>query len=223
MALPTPIRSHTRPSSRTACSSGRRWRARRVQPTTRITRLSPPLHRPPPRRQAPGRLLPLASRAPKLAPLLHFAEALACRCQGGRYKDGQPRASCCRRHNSFTNYCRQTVWRVLGRVLSQTRSSLPKASSSTSSIDVDKVRKVLEGKAVLRVVDVDSNITQLEEGMKAVSLVSGRKSPSLKRSASSNASVETLEEGLKSMNLNHAGRKPRSVPLPLSLVSSASR
>lgn len=80
--------------------------------------------------------------------------------------------------------------------------SLPKPSSTTSSIDVDKVRKVLEGKAVLRVVDVDNNTAQLEEGMKAVSLVSGRKSPSLKRPASSNTSVETLEEGLKSMNLN---------------------
>ena len=80
--------------------------------------------------------------------------------------------------------------------------SLHKASPPTSAIDLDKVRKVLEGKAVLRVVDVDNNITQLEEGMKAVSLVSGRKSPSLKRSASSSASVETLEEGLKSMSLN---------------------
>ena len=80
--------------------------------------------------------------------------------------------------------------------------SFTKAPSSTSAIDVDKVRKVLEGKAVLRVVDVETNISQLEDGMKAVSLVSGRKSPSLKRSASSSASVDTLEDGLKSMNLN---------------------
>ena len=67
MALPTTIHSHTRPSSRTVCSSGRRWRARPVQPTTRTTRLSPSLRRPCPRRQATGRPHPLVSRAPKLA------------------------------------------------------------------------------------------------------------------------------------------------------------
>ena len=67
MALPTPILSLTRPSSRIVCSSGRRWRARPVRPTPRTTRLSPPLRRPSPRRQATGHPPPSASRAPKLA------------------------------------------------------------------------------------------------------------------------------------------------------------
>lgn len=98
------------------------------------------------------------------------------------------------------------------------------APFSTSAIDVDKVRKVLEGKAVVRVVDVENNnIAQLEEGMKAVSLVSGRKSPSLKRSASSNTSVETLEEGLKAMNLNRAQTKECASTAVLGIFSQPMR
>ena len=99
--------------------------------------------------------------------------------------------------------------------------SLSKVPSS--AIDVDKVRKVLEGKAVVRVVDVENNIAQLEEGMKAVSLVSGRKSPSLKRSASSGTSVETLEEGLKSMNLNRAQAKECASTAVLGIFSQPMR
>ena len=101
--------------------------------------------------------------------------------------------------------------------------SLSKAPSSAPAIDVDKVRKVLEGKAVVRVVDVENNIAQLEEGMKAVSLVSGRKSPSLKRSANSGASVDTLEEGLKSMSLNRAQAKECTSTAVLGIFSQPMR
>lgn len=72
------------------------------------------------------------------------------------------------------------------------------AFAPKSVLDMDKVKKVLDGKAELRVVDVDSrsNTAALEEGLKAMNLAS-TPSPQPTRKTS----VDALEEGLKSMSL----------------------
>ena len=71
------------------------------------------------------------------------------------------------------------------------------AFAPKSTLDLDKVKKVLEGKAELRVVDVESSsAAALEESMKAMNLGRTTPKPSLRKS-----NVDALEEGLKSMSL----------------------
>jgi cell division protein FtsB len=73
------------------------------------------------------------------------------------------------------------------------------AFAPKQTLDLDKVKRVLEGKAELRVVDVEnSNLTALEESIKAMNL--GRATTSRK------SSVDALEEGLKGMSLVGAAR-----------------
>jgi hypothetical protein len=72
------------------------------------------------------------------------------------------------------------------------------AFAPKSTLDMDKVKKVLEGKAELRVVDVESSsAAALEEGLKAMSLAGAAGV-----SASRKGSVETLEDNLKGMSLS---------------------
>jgi bZIP-type transcription factor MBZ1 len=80
--------------------------------------------------------------------------------------------------------------------------SLWRAFAPKQTLDLDKVKRVLEGKAELRVVDVEnSNLTAWEESIKAMNL--GRTTPKL---PSKKSSVDALEEGLKSMSLAGAAR-----------------
>lgn len=70
------------------------------------------------------------------------------------------------------------------------------AFAPKSTLDMDKVKRVLEGKAELRVVDVEnSSAAALEEGLKAMSLSGPVASPK-------KTSVEILEESLKGMALS---------------------
>lgn len=74
----------------------------------------------------------------------------------------------------------------------------PKAPSP-KLVDIEKVRRVLEGKAELRVVDVEGvNVESLEETLKAMSLSGASTSSS---SIKKTTSIEALEEGLKGMSL----------------------
>jgi hypothetical protein len=80
--------------------------------------------------------------------------------------------------------------------------SLWRAFAPKQTLDLDKVKRVLEGKAELHVVDVEnSNLTALEESIKAMNL--GRTTP---KPASKKSSVDALEEGLKGMSLAGAAR-----------------
>jgi bZIP-type transcription factor MBZ1 len=80
--------------------------------------------------------------------------------------------------------------------------SLWRAFAPKQTLDLDKVKRVLEGKAELRVVDVENaNLTALEESIKAMNLGRTTPKPALKKS-----SVDALEEGLKGMSLAGAAR-----------------
>lgn len=69
------------------------------------------------------------------------------------------------------------------------------AFAPKSTLDMDKVKRVLEGKAELRVVDVEgSSAAALEEGLKAMSLAGA--------TASRKGNVDALEDGLKGMSLS---------------------
>ena len=79
------------------------------------------------------------------------------------------------------------------------------AFAPKATLDLEKVRRVLEGKAELRVVDVEhSSATALEEGIKAMNL--GRP---IAKPVSRKSSVEALEEGLKGMSLASASAASR--------------
>lgn len=86
-------------------------------------------------------------------------------------------------------------------VSSKLMGALWTAFAPKSTLDLDKVKKVLEGKAELRVVDVDSSAASLEESLKAMSL--GSVTPPAS-SSSKKTNVELLEEGLKGMSLTPA-------------------
>jgi regulator of replication initiation timing len=82
-------------------------------------------------------------------------------------------------------------------ITSKLMGALWGAFAPKATVDLEKVRKVLEGKAELRVVDVDNSKTaSLEESLKAMSL-----SGSTTLTVARKSSVEALEEGLKGMNL----------------------
>jgi bZIP-type transcription factor MBZ1 len=87
-------------------------------------------------------------------------------------------------------------------VSSKLMGALWSAFAPKSTLDIDKVKKVLEGKAELRVVDVEhSSAAVLEESLKAMTL--GSVTPPA-ASSSKKSSVELLEEGLKGMSLSPA-------------------
>jgi hypothetical protein len=98
------------------------------------------------------------------------------------------------------------------------------AFAPKSTLDMDKVKRVLEGKAELRVVDVEgSNAAALDEGLKAMSLAGAAGV-----SASRKGSVEALEDSLKGMSLSPstAARKeltPRKECTPTSAVGIFAR
>lgn len=107
----------------------------------------------------------------------------------------------------------QTLFKKLGSAFWDAFSghTIPSSSSSSSSVtgasknwDVDKVRKVLEGKAVVKVVDVEPSaiaISSLTAGMAGMS-VGGGNSESKKMEERKCRCTEILEESVRSLTLS---------------------
>lgn len=121
----------------------------------------------------------------------------------------------------------QTLFRKLGSAVwdafigSPSHSSSSSSSSSRGDWDADKVRKVLEGKAVLRVVDVEPATVSIAAAAAAASVSSTQSTPSsssskwtgvasrsssssLGQSRSTVASTSSSSSASSSSNLPHA-------------------
>lgn len=86
---------------------------------------------------------------------------------------------------------------ITNSVTNKLMGALWGAFAPKQTLDLDKVKRVLEGKAELRVVDVEkSSAAALEEGIKAMNIGRLTPKPEVRKN-----SVEALEEGLKSMSL----------------------
>ncbi|KAG8756148.1 hypothetical protein FRC14_003329 [Serendipita sp. 396] len=96
------------------------------------------------------------------------------------------------------------------------------AFAPKSTLDLDKVKSVLEGKAELRVVDVDrSPAAVLEESLKAMSLSGTPSSPSAPVARKS--SIDALEDGLKGMSLASTSAMKREGSSPVGLFGRPMR
>ncbi|KAG8812321.1 hypothetical protein FRC17_002077 [Serendipita sp. 399] len=96
------------------------------------------------------------------------------------------------------------------------------AFAPKSTLDLDKVKKVLEGKAELRVVDVErSPAAVLEESLKAMSLAGTPSSSSAV--ASRKSSIDALEDGLKGMSIGSTSALKKEGSSPVGLFGRPMR